>query len=60
MEFGGSGIFRPEVTEPLGVHVPVLAWGLGIDRLYMMSRKIQDIRQLFTSDLEWIREQAVG
>jgi phenylalanyl-tRNA synthetase alpha chain len=44
----------------LGVKVPVLAWGLGIDRLYMMSRKIQDIRQLFTSDLEWIREQTVG
>ncbi len=60
MEFGGSGIFRPEVTEPLGVKVPVLAWGLGIDRLYMMSRRIQDIRQLFTSDLEWIRDQTVG
>ena len=60
MEFGGSGIFRPEVTEPLGVKVPVLAWGLGIDRLYMMSRKIRDIRQLFTSDLEWIRKQTVG
>lgn len=59
MEFGGSGIFRPEVTEPLGVKVPVLAWGLGIDRLYMMSRKIQDIRQLFTPDLEWIRNQTV-
>ena len=59
MEFGGSGIFRPEVTEPLGVKVPVLAWGLGIDRLYMMSRKIQDIRQLFTPDLEWIRNQPV-
>ncbi len=60
MEFGGSGILRPEVTGPLGVKVPVLAWGLGIDRLYMMSRKIQDIRQLFTSDLKWIREQTVG
>jgi phenylalanyl-tRNA synthetase alpha chain len=60
MEFGGSGIFRPEVTEPLGVKESVLAWGLGIDRLYMMSRRIQDIRQLFTSDLEWIREQTVG
>ena len=60
MEFGGSGILRPEVTEPLGVKVPVLAWGLGIDRLYMMSRRIQDIRKLFTSDLEWIREQTVG
>jgi phenylalanyl-tRNA synthetase alpha chain len=42
------------------VKVPVLAWGLGIDRLYMMSRRIQDIRQLFTSDLEWVREQTVG
>ncbi len=60
IEIGGSGIFRPEVTEPLGVKIPVLAWGLGIDRLYMMSRRIQDIRQLFTSDLEWIREQTVG
>ena len=60
MEFGGSGIFRPEVTEPLGVKVPVLAWGLGIDRLYMMHRKIQDIRQVFTSALEWIRDQTVS
>ncbi len=60
LEFGGSGIFRPEVTEPLGVKVPVIAWGLGIDRLYMMSRGIEDIRQIFTSDLEWIRSQKVG
>ncbi len=59
LEFGGSGIFRPEVTEPLGVKVPVIAWGLGIDRLYMMSRRIQDIRQLFTTDLDWIRQQRV-
>ena len=60
MEFGGSGIFRPEVTIPLGVKVPVLAWGLGIDRLYMMNRGIHDIRQLFSSDLEWIRNQTVS
>ena len=60
LEFGGSGIFRPEVTEPLGVKVPVIAWGLGIDRLYMMNRGIDDIRQIFTSDLEWVRNQKVG
>lgn len=60
MEFGGSGIFRPEVTEPLGIKVPVIAWGLGIDRLYMMNQQIQDIRQVFTTDLEWIRLQKVG
>ncbi len=57
MEFGGSGIFRPEVTIPLGIQVPVIAWGLGIDRLYMMKRQITDIRQLFSPDLEWIRSQ---
>jgi len=26
----------------------------------MMHRKIRDIRQLFTSDLEWIRDQTVS
>ncbi|HUV07386.1 MAG TPA: phenylalanine--tRNA ligase subunit alpha, partial [Spirochaetia bacterium] len=55
IELGGSGIFRPEVTEPLGIKVPVLAWGLGIDRMAMMSMGINDIRDLFTSDLEQVR-----
>ncbi|MEM2875569.1 MAG: phenylalanine--tRNA ligase subunit alpha, partial [Candidatus Bathyarchaeia archaeon] len=57
MEFGGSGIFRPEVTEPLGIDVPVIAWGLGVDRLFMMKAGIDDIRLLFTEDLNWIRNQ---
>ena len=55
MEFGGSGIFRPEVTLPLSVNVPVLAWGLGVDRLFMMKTGIDDIRYLFTQDLDWLR-----
>jgi phenylalanyl-tRNA synthetase alpha chain len=59
IEFGGSGIFRPEVTLPLGIDVPVLAWGLGIDRLYMMKAKIDDIRRIFTQDLDWIRRKEV-
>ena len=54
-ELGGSGIFRPEVTKPLGVDVPVLAWGLGIDRMAMMQLKIDDLRELFSKDLEKIR-----
>lgn len=57
VEFGGSGIFRPEVTLPLGVKVPVIAWGLGIDRLYMLKAGIDDIRQIFTQDLDWIRRK---
>lgn len=57
VEFGGSGIFRPEVTIPLGIDVPVLAWGLGVDRLFMMKARIEDIRYLFTQDLDWLRRQ---
>ena len=59
LEFGGAGIFRPEVTLPLGVDVPVLAWGLGVDRIFMMKAGIDDIRYLFTQDLEWLRAKGV-
>jgi len=54
-ELGGSGIMRPEVTEAMGVHVPVLAWGIGIDRMALMALKLNDLRSLFTSDLETVR-----
>ncbi|MGD0450416.1 MAG: phenylalanine--tRNA ligase subunit alpha [Candidatus Bathyarchaeia archaeon] len=59
VEFGGSGIFRPEVTLPLGVKVPVIAWGLGVDRLFMMRAGIEDIRQIFSQDLDWLRKKQV-
>lgn len=59
IEFAGAGIFRPEYTEPLGVKEPVLAWGLGIDRLAMFRLGIKDIRNLFTRDLEWLRKKEV-
>jgi len=55
MELGGAGLFRQEVTNPLGVTVPVIAWGLGLDRMAMVALGIFDIRDLFTSDLEAIR-----
>ena len=54
-ELGGSGIMRPEVTEAMGVHVPVLAWGIGIDRMALMALKLNDLRELFTEDLEKLR-----
>ncbi len=59
-ELGGSGIFRPEVTEPLGIKVPVLAWGLGIDRMAMTSMGIRDIRDLFTNSIEDVRLRRMG
>jgi phenylalanyl-tRNA synthetase alpha chain len=59
IEFGGSGIFRPEVTLPLGVKVPVIAWGLGVDRLFMMRADVNDIRCIFSQSLDWLRRKEV-
>ena len=59
VEFGGSGIFRPEVTLPLGVKQPVIAWGLGVDRLFMMRAGLEDIRQIFSQDFDWLRKKQV-
>ena len=59
IEFGGSGIFREELTKPLGVDEPVLAWGIGIDRLAMFKLDIKDIRHLFSQDLNWLRNKGV-
>ncbi|MFO7677605.1 MAG: phenylalanine--tRNA ligase subunit alpha [Thermoplasmatota archaeon] len=57
MELGGSGIFRPEVTEPVGVKHPVLAWGLGLERLAMLKFGVTDIRSLYISDLSWLQKK---
>ena len=59
MELGGSGIFRPEVTEPIGIKNPVLAWGLGLERLAMMKFGLNDIRDLYISDLGWLRKKSL-
>ena len=37
IELFGMGIFRPEVTKPLGITKPVLAWGGGIERIAMLK-----------------------
>ena len=56
IELGGCGMFRPEVLEPLGVKVPALAFGLGIERLAMIRYDLSDIRMLYKSDINWLRE----
>jgi phenylalanyl-tRNA synthetase alpha chain len=59
LELGGAGVFRPEVTKPLGVPCNVLAWGLGLERLAMLRLGLKDIRQLYLSDVQWLRETPV-
>ena len=56
LELGGAGIFRPEVTAPFGIECPVLAWGLGLERLAMLHLGIKDIRILYQSDLQWLKD----
>ncbi len=60
MELGGMGPFRPEVTLPLGIKNPVLAWGLSLDRLVMLRYHVDDIRQLFGPNIGWLRKLKVS
>ena len=54
---GGSGLFRPEVVEPLiGVEATVLAWGLGIGRIGMQAAELTDIRGLYWNDIETLEK----
>jgi phenylalanyl-tRNA synthetase alpha chain len=55
VELFGMGIFRPEVTRPLGIKNPVLAWGGGIERIAMLRYGLDDVRELYSSRLSWLR-----
>lgn len=56
IELGGAGVFRKEVTEPLGIKGKVLAWGLGIGRLAMLRLGMKDLRRLYLPDIGWLRD----
>lgn len=49
IEVGNSGMFRPEMLEPMGLppDVRVIAWGLSLERPTMILYKIGNIRDLF-------------
>ncbi|WP_292466926.1 phenylalanine--tRNA ligase subunit alpha [Methanolobus sp.] len=59
VELGGAGVFRKEVTHPLGIKYPVLAWGLGVSRLAMLKLGLKDLRQLYHSDIDWLRKSEI-
>ncbi len=50
MEVFPGGMLRPEVLRPLGIGVPVAAWGIGITRLALVSLGYNDIRDLYLDD----------
>jgi phenylalanyl-tRNA synthetase alpha chain len=55
IELFGMGILRPEVTMPLGIKNPVLAWGGGFERLAMIRFNLDDIRELYSNNLAWLK-----
>ena len=60
VELGGAGVFRREVTAPFGIDHPVLAWGLGVSRVAMLTLGLKDLRELYQSDIGWLRETPVS
>jgi len=60
VELGGAGVFRREVTAPFGIEHPVLAWGLGVSRVAMLKLGLKDLRLLYQSDMEWLRQTPVS
>jgi len=59
LEVLGAGMFRPELLRPIGIRYPVLAWGIGFGRLAMIRLGIEDIRDLYNNDLEWLKGRSV-
>lgn len=51
-----GGMFRPEVISSVALPAAykVAAWGIGIDRLAMIVLGVDDIRNLYSNDLEVI------
>ncbi|CAH8387877.1 unnamed protein product [Eruca vesicaria subsp. sativa] len=49
LEIGNSGIFRPEMLQPMGLpdDVRVIAWGLSLERPTMILYDTKNIRDLF-------------
>lgn len=60
VELGGAGVFRKEVTAPFGIEHTVLAWGLGVSRVAMLKLGLKDLRLLYQSDIQWLRETPVS
>lgn len=56
IELINSGMFRPESLAPYGIKVPVIAWGLGVERLAMLLYGQKNIRNILGSgDIAWLR-----
>ncbi|KAF3526249.1 hypothetical protein F2Q69_00050007 [Brassica cretica] len=64
LEIGNSGMFRPEILQPMGLpeDVQVIAWGLSLERPTMIFSGIKNIRDLFGHkvDLHLIKQNPIS
>lgn len=59
LEIAGAGMIHPEVLRNGGIDPDVytgFAWGLGLERLVIMLRGIQDIRSFTENDLRFLKQ----
>jgi phenylalanyl-tRNA synthetase alpha chain len=59
VELFGMGMFRPEVTQSVGILNNVLAWGGGLERIAMIRYGLDDVRELYDNKLSWLRMQPI-
>ncbi|BFH74439.1 phenylalanine--tRNA ligase subunit alpha [Sulfurisphaera javensis] len=59
VEMSGAGLLRPEILEAVNISSSAGAWGIGIDRLAMLLFGLKDIRLLYASDVEYLRNRKV-
>lgn len=57
LELGGAGMVHPQVFKNCGIKEQAFgfAFGFGLERLVMLKNGIQDIRNLFDTDIRWLR-----
>jgi phenylalanyl-tRNA synthetase alpha chain len=61
LELGGCGMVHPNVFEAVGYDPERwtgFAFGFGIDRLALMRHQVDDIRELYTNDVRFLRQFA--
>lgn len=60
VELINSGMFRPESLAPYGIHVPVIAWGFGFERLVLFLYGKSALKEIAGPDvdLDFIRTYA--
>ena len=59
LELGGCGMVHPNVLTNVGIDPEAwsgFAFGFGIDRMVLMRHGIDDIRELVTNDIRFLRQ----